>query len=122
MASFQEIRSALFKDMADRNRIGGDVAGAAMWDAMATGKLSANECQALAQEIGDVSSFINKSREQAGKVTNKIEALKKLSREIEKEIRRLEAGAGEVADGKASRECKPKKRAKKAPAEVIEID
>jgi len=122
MASFQEIRSALFKDMADRNRIGGDEAGAAMWDAMATGKLSANECQALAQEIGDVSSFVNKSKEQAGKVKNKIEALKKLSREIEKEIRRLEAGAGEVADGKASRECKPKKRAKKAPAEVIEID
>ena len=93
-----------------------------MWDAMATGKLSANECQALAQEIGDVSSFVNKSKEQAGKVTNKIEALKKLSREIEKEIRRLEAGAGEVADDEASREYKPKKRAKKAPAEVIEID
>ena len=53
---------------------------------------------------------------------SKIEALKKLSREIEKEIRRLEAGAGEVADDEASRECKPKKRAKKAPAEVIEID
>ena len=122
MASFNDVRKNLLNNMADRNRIGGDEAGAAMWDAMATGKLSANECQALAQEIGDVSSFVNKSKEQAGKVTNKIEALKKLSREIEKEIRRLEAGTGEVADDEASRECKPKKRAKKAPAEVIEID
>ena len=51
MASFQEIRSALFKDMADRNRIGGDEAGAGVWGAMADGKMTAANCDELAEEM-----------------------------------------------------------------------
>ena len=51
MASFNDVRKNLLNDMADRNRIGGDEAGAGVWGAMADGKMTAANCDELAEEM-----------------------------------------------------------------------
>ena len=51
MASYNDVRKNLLNDMADRNRIGGDEAGAGVWGAMADGKMTAANCDELAEEM-----------------------------------------------------------------------
>ena len=51
MASFNDVRKNLLNNMADRNRIGGDEAGAGVWGAMADGKMTAANCDELAEEM-----------------------------------------------------------------------
>ena len=51
MASYDDVRKKLLNNMADRNRIGGDEAGAGVWGAMAEGKMTAANCDELAEEM-----------------------------------------------------------------------
>ena len=69
MASYDDVRKKLLNNMADRNRIGGDEAGAGLWGAMADRKMTAADCDALADDMKHATG-VTMERKRANEATS----------------------------------------------------